>query len=98
MKYNFGRAFERIDIFGESLPQFNLGGETVVRTFTGGLFTAAIVLLMLAYGSLKLMHLLQKYNPLISEVFEEKYFDSSHVLNINDIGLKFAFSVENYGE
>ena len=36
------------------------------------------------------------HNPLISEIHEKNYFDSSVKLNLNQVKFKFAFSVEGY--
>ena len=61
---------KRIDIFGQSLPTFNLKGETTVPTLTGGLCTFLIICVFLTYGSLKFVHLIEKHNPQFSQVTE----------------------------
>ena len=46
---------ERIDIFGQDLPGFNLKGTSTVHTLTGGLFTFIVVIISLVYGTIKLL-------------------------------------------
>lgn len=40
------------------------------------------------------MHLIDKHNPLISEVTEKGVFDSSEIMNLNEEGFRFAFTFE----
>lgn len=52
--WRIDKIVEHIDAFGYYLPAFNLGGRAVVKTTTGGIFTAMIAILMVFYASLKL--------------------------------------------
>ena len=63
---------------------------------TGGIFTVIIVAILLSYGGLKFMHLIDKNNPTISEVTEKAVYDSSELMNLNEEGFRFAFSFEGY--
>ena len=63
---------------------------------TGGLLTSLVAFIFFIYASLKLSHMLDKYNPNISEVKELNSYDSSERLNLNDVGFRIAFSVEGY--
>ena len=65
-------------------------------TVTGGLLSFAVGIVFFIYATLKLSHLLDKYNPNISEVKELNFYDSSERLNLNDIGFRIAFAVEGY--
>ena len=87
---------KRIDVFGKPLPTFNMNGDTQVHTMTGGLLTFFITIIILTYGTLKFIHLVDKHNPNVSEVMEKSVFDSSEELNMNDEGFRFAFTVEGY--
>ena len=87
---------ERIDVFGKPLPAFNLGGEDTVHTLTGGIFTFIIILILVTYGGLKFVHLIERHNPLVSEVTEKAFYDSSEKMNLNEEGFRFAFTMEGY--
>ena len=59
-----------MDIFGIDVPTFNVKGETKVMTVTGGLVSFGVGIIFFIYATLKLSHLMDKYNPNISEVKE----------------------------
>ena len=52
-----------LDSFAEEIPSFNLKGEIKVKTVMGGLFTLATFALILAYGTMKAVHLIERRNP-----------------------------------
>ena len=52
-----------MDIFGAPLPTFNLAGQTIVKTATGGVISFIVFVVFFVYGTLKLTHLINKYNP-----------------------------------
>ena len=85
-----------MDIFGVDLPTFNIKGESKIMTFTGGLLSFFVGIVFFIYGSLKLSHLLDKYNPSISEIKEINFYDSSERLVLDDFGFRIAFAVESY--
>lgn len=87
---------ERIDMFGMRLPQFNLKGNSLIHTRTGGVLTFFLVVLMLSYGLIKFIHLLSKHNPQIQQFLDEELFDFTEILNLNEIKFRVAFSVEGY--
>ncbi len=85
-----------MDIFGAPLPTFNLKGETHVNTATGGILTIFLTIVFLGYASVKLQHLIDSKNPDIAEFEENHFYDYTTRLNLNDIGFKFAFTIEGY--
>ena len=85
-----------MDIFGVDLPTFNIKGESKVATVTGGLLSFFVGVVFFIYGTLKLSHLMDKYNPNISEVKETNVYTTDTRLNLNDIGFRIAFAVEGY--
>ena len=87
---------QRIDIFGSSLPAFNLKGQTMVHTISGGVATFLVIVVMLIYGSIKIIHLFSKHNPNVVSVYEKNYFDYKERLDLNQIDFRLAFSVEGY--
>ena len=88
---------EKIDQFGRPLPAFNLNGEKKVHTVTGGLATFAIIIIILCYGTLKFYHLITNHNANVTSVLETDAFDFNDVLNLYDVGFRFAFSVTHNG-
>ena len=93
---NVSSVFKRLDIFGVDLPTFNIKGESKVMTVSGGLLSFFVGIVFFIYGSLKLSHLLDKYNPSISELKEINFYDSSERLVLDDFGFRIAFAVESY--
>ena len=87
---------ERIDGFGRSLPAFNLKGSSTVHTMTGGLFTFLVCIVLMVYSTIKLLQLVDKHNPNVSEVKELDFYNFEEILNLKEIGFKIAFSVEGY--
>ena len=87
---------ERIDVFGQPLPMFNLKGTSEVHTMTGGVLSFAIFVVFIIYGSIKMIHLLSKHNPQVSQVLEMDVFTFEDELELNDIDFRVAFSVEGY--
>ena len=100
--YNIEKSFfmqsfiKRIDIFGKSVPTFNLKGENTVQTLTGGLFTFFMLCVFFTYGCLKFVHLMERHNPQLSQVTQEDVFNSDDLMNLKDMGFTFAFTVENF--
>ena len=58
-----------MDSFGLHLPNFNLKGSEKVGSVLGGIFSLAINLVVLMYGTLKFLQLIEKHNPNISSYF-----------------------------
>ena len=48
------------------------------------------------YSLVKLLQVVRKSNPNISQHTKTSYYDFSEVVNVDEIGFKFAFSVEGY--
>ena len=63
-------VFKRMDLFGVDLPTFTIKGESKVMTVTGGILSLCVALVFFVYATLKFSHLVDKYNPEISEVRE----------------------------
>ena len=45
---------ERVDVFGEAIPGFNLKGSKKVNTITGGIFSILLYTVMFMYGLVRL--------------------------------------------
>ena len=58
--------------------------------------TFLVVVVMLIYGSIKLIHLFDKHNPIVGSFYEKNYFDYKERLDLNQIDFRLAFSVEGY--
>ncbi len=67
-----------------------------MNTITGGIISFAVFSIFLIYGSLKMTHLISKYNPQISEIKEQNFYDMSTKLDLSAINFNIAFAVEGY--
>ena len=89
---------ERIDMFGANLPMFNIEGRQKVSSVTGAICTIMLMCIFLMYASLKLVQMITKHNPQISELIETNFYSSDdnsvERINLDEIGFNLAFSVE----
>ena len=55
MKYemSFPSFVKRLDMFGEPVPQFKIGGKDVMQTSVGTIFSILTIMLTCAYGLLQ---------------------------------------------
>lgn len=90
-----GDYFRRQDIFGHPVG-FNLGGEETITTWPGVFVTYALITVMLAYAWVRFNILMYKENPLVTKSELADYYDSSEVVNFDDIDFRVAFAVEAY--
>ena len=61
-------VFRGLDAFGQQVPGFNLKGQDFVNTVPGGMLTGIIILITLFFASYKMNMLLNKDNPVMSEL------------------------------
>ena len=90
-----GEVFRSLDIFGKDLPTFILKGKSKVQTRLGGVISILIGILILMYASLKLTHLLDKHNPVMSSFYKENYFESGEGIDLQERNVKIAFTIED---
>ena len=55
-----------IDMFGQTVPTFNIGGKEQVKTSIGAIASILIFFLTFAFGLIKLEHLAERKNPTIN--------------------------------
>ena len=84
--------FRNIDIFGASIPSFNLGGKQYIKTWTGAISTLIIFMLLVLFGSMKLDHLLRRSNPIINTFWTPLDEQAKYELNHDFMG---AYAAEN---
>ena len=86
--------FEKMDYFGEPIPNFNIRGRKSMRTQIGGICTVLVAITIIMYTTIKFVHLLTKYNPNINDYFVDKEIGT--VANLNEQNVRIAFNVEDY--
>ena len=74
--YGIIRALQNIDIFGRSIPGFNIDGKNIIKTPTGGLLSLLIPIIVLIFAGLKFIHMWERYNPQVSQVTRRHYYTS----------------------
>ena len=50
--------------------------------------------IFLAYAGVQMMHMVTDHCPTFSEIYEQNFYDSTEKLNLDEIGFKFAFTLE----
>ena len=73
-KWHIGNVFHYLDSFGSPMPTFNLKGKDKVTTIAGGLLTALILTLTMAYAIQKLFAIYEKSDPTINLNTVTKYY------------------------
>ena len=85
---------QRFDIFGKSVPSFNLGGDSYIKSAYGGTMTVFIFLIMITYASVKLQQLISKHNPNISEYTQHDFYDQNDFISFDEADFKLAVTIE----
>ena len=96
--WHIANSFFAIDTFGKELPSFNIKGETHVNTIYGGIMTFIISFMAILYALLKLNVLINSVNPNISVTKVINNFGMYERINMNEIGYRLAFVIENFDD
>ena len=83
--WSLANILRSVDNFGLPIPSFNLKGKTHAKTWIGGLLTAMILTLTLAYAVQKLHAVFTGSDPTININIKAQHYD-----NINGIDLSEA--------
>ncbi len=94
--WRMDRVIKNLDNFAKDVPSFNIKGESKVRTIFGGLMTGAVIIIALAYATLKMIDLIGRDYPNVNINTLPSYFDVTETVNVNEIGFRFAFTLENF--
>ena len=65
----------KLDLFGVPLPVFNLRGHDSIKTSTGGIVSMVLMFITFLFASIKMMHLVSRYNPNVSYYVETDFFE-----------------------
>ena len=85
-----------IDLFGQPVPSFNVKGEDSINTVVGGVLSGMVMLITLAFAGHKVVQLIEKTNPVMSELEQRDHYGPLDKLFYNEINFKMAFSVEGF--
>ena len=94
-KWQTGRVLESFDSFGEPVPGFNVKGQDMVTTRSGGVVTLIIAVMVLLYAALKFTHLTTRYNPQMSSYLQDLEDDETFDM-ADGTDFMIAFSVEDF--
>ena len=91
---NFGMPsfIKNLDMFGKPIPGFNLRGKTSIKTSVGAICSILILMVMFAFGLLKLQKLVGRKNPLL--VFNKDKLDAEEFHSTGSDSFMMAFSQE----
>lgn len=87
-----------MDTFAMPVPQFNIKGETNIKTLCGGITSFIIFMAALAYAVSNSVELVNPQSPQINKVKTTKYFGNGieEALNLKEVNFKFAFTFRDY--
>lgn len=87
-----------MDSFSETVPQFNINGETHVNTFCGGVVTFLILMAALAYAANNAIELVDPVSPQINKGVVAKYFSNTReeATLLRESNFKLAFTLNDY--
>ena len=95
-KWHIGTVLANMDSFGKQIPMFNIQGDSQVKTVFGGVLSVLVITLTLMYSTMKFIDLMERKNPQLIEQELSEYFETSSVVNLNDINFRMAFTVEGF--
>ena len=87
---------KQLDMYGLPMPGFNIEGEQVMTTNTGGVVSVMIIYVTLLFAILKFVNMLNKENPTVFSYFEPDAVDVDYMFNMIDEDFMIAFSLEDY--
>ena len=85
-----------IDTFAKEVPSFNLKGQTHISTPIGGFMTFLLLTLSFFYAVIKTIHLVERANPVMSELKIPDNYSSTDKFFLAENNFKMAFAVEGY--
>ena len=65
-RFRFINSIQEFDMFGKSVPGFNLKGVSVIKSRLGAACTMILISLVMVYASTKFIQLDSRHNPNIS--------------------------------
>ena len=95
MKFGMPEFIKNLDMFGAPVPTFNTGGKKTVNTSCGAIVSLLITVLSLLYAGLKLGHLAERKNPLITTNVTP--LEAGERFNTGDEDFRMAFAVTDWG-
>ena len=86
-----------LDNFGQSIPAFNIKGNSSVNTVVGGFLSFAIMTLTLGYATAGMIDLINKEDPIINENVIKDYYaiNNDESLDLKQGNQAFAIGVKN---
>ena len=84
------QILKRLDIFDRQVPAFSIGGKNSVSTWTGTSCTVFIFTLTFAFGLVKLQHLLERKNPIVTNNTERLEAFDSYSLGSDEFMMAFT--------
>lgn len=62
------------------------------------MLSVAISIVVLLYAALRFTHLVDHFNPSISQILQQSYFTDEDVFNTREENFRIAFSLEGYSD
>ena len=89
-------VFLKIDVFGKTPPAYNINGHHTINSVAGGVVTLLVLMLTLSYATTKFNDLVERKDVTTNVHFEEDGIPLTSTINVNNIGFRMAFTVENF--
>ena len=90
----FQQSVKCVDVFGVRIG-FHLNGMTHIKSLPGLIMTMFVFSVLITYIVEKFHILISHSNPTISTATFKNYYDFQRQLNLEDIGFKVAFGIED---
>ena len=87
-------VLEKIDVFSEPIPNFNIRGKTKLTSWPGGFMTICVATIVLMYATVRFEHMISKINPNINDYLVD--LEVGQDANLNEYNFRIAFSVEDF--
>ena len=86
----------KLDMFGASLPSFNLGRQKTTKTSIGAVISMVVMFMTFGFALLKLQRLLLRKRPDLVKYIDKEAFENTEKFSIRDNDFMVAASLESW--
>mmetsp|Transcript_27802 Transcript_27802/g.34542 ORF Transcript_27802/g.34542 Transcript_27802/m.34542 type:complete len:192 (-) Transcript_27802:347-922(-) len=86
----------KVDIFGASVPSFNIRGKDTIKTYLGGFLSLTILYIIFIFAVMKFQHLMIRKNPLITEFVDKNGIELGEKFDLGDSNFMVAVGMESW--
>ena len=82
----------KLDMFSESVPQFQLNNKAQFTTFIGGIVSLAFMIVTFLFATVKFQELVTRHNPTINTYTLKNEYSSDDKMDLGDNSYDFNYA------